>query len=557
MTTDSTPSSRILRSSPRGRGSGVALSNQGDQILTTQPTPSSCILRSPRCRPRRGRAALPCLAILALAVLGSAKANATPTVNGRFYGDGDHLEYAEFATTYYGSKLYVFYDAPTTTLYVAFVVEPSVNENVFGQPPDGMSSTYMASTGWGMGGGQQRGADTLIDSEFAGFRFACEPSSARDWSWEQGYACLDGGGTSYVSDSTCGTSTGPFPPSLVSASSFAWNINTYEAAGTPPWDRDLISATIDDWVSPFDTSMTGGVYTPVGLDGYPSVSSTPAPDCMSAPAADLTTVTYSSDHDWEWRMIYEWSLDLGPAGADCGSSGLFLVTGLSHHSPAKDEITMTCIAECGDENDCFPPDVGGPTEDPLSDYGDLPDSYDTLRASGGAQHHIKVVSPYLGSDPPDSELDGAPSSDAEGDDGTTDDEDGVVPQVSGPWNPGTMQSLSVTVNGTSGSDDVVGAWLDWNNDGDFDCPDEFESFTATSGDMTYTLTASIPSGGDEFDWMTDDLHARFRIFSSDSVAPGGSLDCTDHDGAATDGEVEDYVWPALSLPVTLRSFEIE
>ena len=111
-------------------------------------------------------------------------------------------------------------------------------------------------------------------------------------------------------------------------------------------------------------------------------------------------------------MVYEWSLDVGPGGADCGSEALFLVTGLSHHSPSKGAITMTCTAECGAENDCFPPDSGGPTEDPLSDYGDLPDSYDTLRASGGAQHHIKVVSPFLGTIAPDFELDGSPTATA-------------------------------------------------------------------------------------------------------------------------------------------------
>jgi hypothetical protein len=510
--------------------------------------------------------ALPSLAFLALAILWASAATATPTVNGQFYGDGDHLEYVEFATSYYGSKLYVFYDAPATTLYAAMVVEPSVNENVFGNPPDGSTKSYMTSTGWGNGGGQQRGADILFDSEFAGFQFACEPGSAsRDWSWEQGYACLDSGGSgSYVSDTTCGTSSGTPPPSLVSSSSIVWNLNTYDADTTPNWDRDLVSAAVNDWVAPFDLAVTGG-YTPVGLDGYPSVSTTAAPaDIMNVctgppPTADLSTALYDSDHNWEWRMVYEWSVDLGAGGADCGSNELFLVTGLSHHSPAKQELTSICLTPCGDENDCFPADPGGATEDPFSDFGDLPDSYGTLRASTGAQHNIKVVAPYLGSIPPDMELTGSPSADGLGDDSVTDDEDGVVPVLTSAWDPGTMQELSVTINGTTGADNVVGIWIDWSNDGDFlDSGECVTPIVAAFGDTTYTLNVTVPSGtGDDFDWMNDNLHARFRVFSDGTAAPGGSLDCGDFDDEATDGEVEDYVWSMGALPVTLQAFDIE
>lgn len=504
-------------------------------------------------------AALPNLAILVLGILWASAATATPTVNGQFYGDGDHLEYVEFATSYYGSKLYVFYEAPTTTLYVAMVVEPSVNENVFGNPPDGSSNSYMTSTGWGNGGGQQRGADVLFDSEFAGFQFACALGvPSKTWSWEQGYACLDGGGSGlYVSDTTCGTSSGTPPPSLVSSSSIVWNINTYEADMTPNWNRDLVTSMVGDWVAPFDLEVTEGTYTPVGLSGYPSVSTTAAPNCTTPPTADLTTASYNSEQNWEWRMVYEWSVNLGAGGADCGSNELYLVTGLSHHSPAKGELTSICLAECGDENDCFPPDIGGPTEDPFSDFGDLPDSYGTLRASTGAQHTIKVVSPYLGITPPDIELTGSPSADGLGDDSTNDDEDGVAAIVSSAWNPGTMQQLSVTVNGTTGAD-VVGIWLDWNNDGDFLDTGECVNPLAASADMMYTVDVMIPSmTGDDFDWMTDQLHARFRVFSDATAAPGGSLDCGDFDDKATDGEVEDYVWTVGSLPVTLQTFEIE
>ena len=120
-----------------------------------------------------------------------------------------------------------------------------------------------------------------------------------------------------------------------------------------------------------------------------------------------------------------------------------------------------------------------------------------------------------------------------------------------------MQQLSVTVNGTTGAD-VVGIWLDWNNDGDFLDTGECVNPLAASADMMYTVDVMIPSmTGDDFDWMTDQLHARFRVFSGATAAPGGSLDCGDFDDKATDGEVEDYVWSMGSLPVTLQTFEIE
>lgn len=108
-------------------------------------------------------------AVLVAAPWGGAFAQA-PTVNGLFYGDGDGAKYVEYATSVYGSKLYLYFDAPTATLYVALVVNTVVNDNVFGQPasPD---KNYMASVGWGNGMGQQRGADALTDSEFAQFTF--------------------------------------------------------------------------------------------------------------------------------------------------------------------------------------------------------------------------------------------------------------------------------------------------------------------------------------------------------------------------------------------------
>jgi hypothetical protein len=460
--------------------------------------------------------------VAAIVLLGGAPSVSAdpPTVNGLFYGDGDHARYVEYATSYLGSKLYLYYDAPTATLFTALVVAPNVNDNVFGQPYG--SKTYMSSVGWGNGGGQQRGANKLVDSEFAQFTFACAPGSPNAWTWNQGYACLSGG--SWVADASCPASSGATPPGYVSASSFAWNMNTWEGAPEKPWDRDFEGTQLRDWVSPFIEDQ----FPPqaLGLDGYPS----------------LEGAGFSGVFDYEWRMVYEWSVPLGADGAGCGGNLLYVVTGLSHHSPLKEELGVP-PPECGDpENDCFPGDLT--TTDPLSDWGDLPDGYGTTSGTGGPFHNITVAGPYLGQEVV-FEIDGQPTLDGTGD---GDEEDGVHAVLDSFWTAGSTQTITVEVSNAS-LETLVGAWLDWNGDGDFDDPGEFVSSNVSEGSNDLVVEV-----GADFDWLVDTLHARFRVFSSPAAAPGGSLDRGDSVGAATDGEVEDYVWVPGTLPVTLNAF---
>ncbi len=462
------------------------------------------------------------LVLTAIAVPVNAQTN-PPTVNGQFYGDGDDAKYIEFATSYLGSKLNVYFDAPGATLYVALVVNPEVNDNVFGQPasPD---TNYMTSVGWGGGEGQQRSAAKLTDSEFAEFTFACAPGSTSEWTWGIGYACLSG--STWVSDMTCGSSYGAPPPGLVSATSFAWNMNTYEAAGTKLWNRDVRGSGIADWVSPYDSSQSPPLA--LGLDGYPS----------------LAGAAFSTAYQYEWRMIYEWSIPLDATGANCGSEPVYVVTGLSHHSPYKEDL-VTTHPNCGEEDDCFPNDIT--SVPPLSDYGDLPDVYGTTTTNSGPFHNLTATGPYLGQAVV-AELDGQPTTDATGD---GDEEDGVSVVVDSNWTAGSTQSIEVTVaNAPSGA--LLAGWFDWNSDGDVDDAGEYFEWSVSNG--TNTLNVVV---GSAFDWSSDTLFARFRIFSTAAAAPGGSLSQADSVGEATDGEVEDYEWEAGTLPVTLNSFSSE
>ncbi len=455
--------------------------------------------------------------------------NGPPTVNGLFYGDGDDIYYTLLSTSYFGSKLYAYYDAPSNRLYVALVVDRSINDNVFRGGDTGTG--YMTSAGWGGGGGQQRNAVKLTDSEFAGFTFACEVGDPlRTWAWQQAYGCAPSSASNpWASRADCGPGSGTPPPSYQSSSSFVWNINNYRdkygttapPSGSPPWNMYTYGAATSAWKSPFASANPNTV---IGLAGYPAATN--ANDLSQGPP-----ITFSNVHEWEWSMVYEWSINLGPGGANCGANPIYLVTGLSHHSPLK-EGTGSAMAKygqyqmeewCGEENDCFPPTGGGENPNPFSDWGDLPDTYGTTSANNGARHYLKVNAPYLGQDI-QSEPDGQPTTNALGD---GNEEDGIIIDLTG-------QAITAFVsNGPA----LLGGWFDWNNDGDFNDAGEFFSWNnVASGSNTLPFTI-----GTGFNFQTaTQLYARFRIFSNASAAPGGSLEQADYRGMATNGEAEDY-----------------
>ena len=166
--------------------------------------------------------------------------------------------------------------------------------------------------------------------------------------------------------------------------------------------------------------------------------------------------------------------------------------------------------------------------EPGSDYGDAPDTYQTLSSSSGASHTIKE-GVYLGKSPSGDTngfVDGIDDSAG----GATDDlDDGVAtfPQLLD-----SDSTYTVTVNATSinGSASTIGAWIDFNGNGTFET-NEYTSATVNSGDFEQDITvtwSSIPVTP-----PIGETYVRFRIANSgiNSGAFGGSL--------AT-GEVEDY-----------------
>ena len=183
-----------------------------------------------------------------------------------------------------------------------------------------------------------------------------------------------------------------------------------------------------------------------------------------------------------------------------------------------------------------------PTVVSTIDYGDLPDitagvgtgDYQTLLTNGGASHVI-VTNLQIGG-APDAETDGQPNATATGDGA---DEDGVTLPI---FTAG--QSATVVVAATNdvsgGGDATLFGYIDFNNDGDFDDTGETASVSvlnSATGSNNYNLVFNVPLGAT----TGINVGARFRLTTD------GSITTSTPNGAASDGEVEDYVIQAQAL----------
>lgn len=154
------------------------------------------------------------------------------------------------------------------------------------------------------------------------------------------------------------------------------------------------------------------------------------------------------------------------------------------------------------------------------DWGDAPDSYQTLAASTGA-YHIVSTGLYFGASI-DAEADGFPSIDADGDDlDNINDEDGITlaPIISG-----TTGTVTYTIGGSGAG--FVDGWIDFDKNGTFDPGDQiltnYPVVAPGAGFVNFSVPAPTALG---------DSYARFRISVAGSLPPYGG---------ALDGEVEDY-----------------
>ncbi|MDR1384581.1 MAG: GEVED domain-containing protein, partial [Planctomycetaceae bacterium] len=169
------------------------------------------------------------------------------------------------------------------------------------------------------------------------------------------------------------------------------------------------------------------------------------------------------------------------------------------------------------------------------DFGDAPASYGTLLADNGARHIMTGPALYKPSANSsiravDSEADGRPSTNADGDNTyTSNDENGIEFVES--WTVGNTVYFKAYVT----EDCYLKAWFDWNHDGSFSGSDEeSEVFELNAGENTI----AIQSPDNAKDGKT---YARFRVVSKDDY---GTIEECDEKlkwyGSAKSGEVEDY-----------------
>ncbi len=154
---------------------------------------------------------------------------------------------------------------------------------------------------------------------------------------------------------------------------------------------------------------------------------------------------------------------------------------------------------------------------PQYDFGDAPDSYGTLLPNGPQQ---PVTGPRLGS-LIDIDMDGMPSTGANGDDTTgQDDEDGVT--ISGLMVGSLATAHVVLSNAVSAKLD---AWVDFNNNFVFDPSEQiFSSTTISAGTNVPTFAVPVTA-------VAGVTYARFRVSTTGGLLPTG---------LAGPGEVEDY-----------------
>lgn len=249
-----------------------------------------------------------------------------PTVNGLFWGDGDHEIYELYAKARFSdSKIYTYVDADT--LYVALVVDGNINDNAFDRLMTGGTITqYLDSAGW-PGGGNVRSFGHLVNSEYAQFDIEI---CGLEYKWQQGYAirdgALDNSKSDWYSDATFNNTAGSPPDGYVSSSSLVWNMNSYAAAETKPFNMNVHGSSYTVWKSPWASANQNDITI---IDGWPDggVISATAP------------ITFSETYQWEWAMVYEWSIPLPEACDEMSLSGvrdwLSITNPTSHHSPSK------------------------------------------------------------------------------------------------------------------------------------------------------------------------------------------------------------------------------
>lgn len=421
---------------------------------------------------------------------------AAPTPDGRFYGDNDRANY-DLVATALGGRGTLYARQIGDMVYVAVEVDPKVNDNVFGKkvgsPND---SDYLQSANWEA----IHTADRLIGSDHVQIALGC---GDQGWTWNHGYLYdNDGDQNPSEADWLSGPGDGSVgggspPPGLTTASTLQWNMNN----AVEKWDG-----------LGWDVTLSG---TRSGSGAWKSVDANTIGDVTDD---GWGTTWYNSTYGWEWKMVYEMSIDLGPEGANCEGAAPTVQILSAHNSPSKDS--------------------GEDVPIPVADFGDAPESYQTLLANDGARHLIPLDSsgPFMGIKR-DTDPDGQPTSGADGDDllDGNDDED-VQCWCRGNLVAGEEGETDISLLGSSDGC-YVSAWVDFDGDGEWDDPGEqIITDEWVVGNTMPFFAFDVPPDA----VLMAQTYARFRCTTQEGLP---------FYGEAPDGEVEDYEVMIFDGPV--------
>ena len=211
--------------------------------------------------------------------------------------------------------------------------------------------------------------------------------------------------------------------------------------------------------------------------------------------------------------------------------GLYMVDVSDNDQPEFETVGLKLsdmpVAENNDGFRCnYEPQI------PLFDFGDAPDSYETLDASGGPKHDLQQFAKIRMGTFVHQEKDGIPTTDATGDDPDIDsqvEEDGVS-SLSTLKKTATEYSVDVNVTNRTGRTANLVGWIDFNRNGIFEAA-EGTSITVGNGAQADMATLTWPNLTGLSDGQT---YLRLRFTTDEGIStetPGGF---------ASDGEVEDY-----------------